>query len=136
MLQNEMQLLIPPGTITFSRKKTTIDLVWGNENAANCLLKCQIASKNDHSSDHLPIEIILDIVPQSMPPTNPPYNFSKATWETMQELIKQYLPPLPEQHTLTTEVIDTFAATITDAISRVINETTPRKKPSPFSKCW
>jgi len=136
MLQNEMQLLISPGTIIFPRKKTAIDLVWGNENAANCLLKCQIVSENDHGSDYLPIEIILDIAPQSMLPTNPPYNFSKATWKTMQKLIKQYLPPLPEQHTLITEAIDTFAATITDAISRAINETTLRKKPSPFSKRW
>ena len=63
MLQQGMQLLIPPGTITFPEGKTAIDLVWGNGQATNSMVKCHIATENDHGSDHLPIETILDLTP-------------------------------------------------------------------------
>src|SRR5438552_16837892 len=56
-----MQLLIPVRTITWPISGTTIDLVWGNEHALNNILKCQIATENDHGSDHLPIETVVDL---------------------------------------------------------------------------
>src|SRR5579859_4734714 len=137
MLQQEMQLMIPPGTITFPKGKTAIDLVWGNEQAMSSVTKCHIATENDPCSDHLPIETILDLTPQLTPPTQPPYNFTKTNWKALKDKIQEYLPPLPEKNTLMTEkAIDEFANDITNAISKGIAETTPRKKPSPFSKRW
>src|SRR5439155_1279706 len=73
MLQLGMQLIIPPGTITYSKSGTAIDLVWGNEQAANDIIKCQIAEKNDHGSDHFPIETILNLRPYAKPSQKPPF---------------------------------------------------------------
>jgi hypothetical protein len=137
MLQLGMQLLISSGTITFPNGKMAIDLVWGNEQAMNCMLKCQIATENDHGSDHLPIETILDLTPRLKAPMQPPYNFSKTNWKALEIKLQESLPPIPTRETLSTEeTIDKFATEITNAISYAITETTPRKKPSPFSKRW
>jgi hypothetical protein len=133
MLQQEMQLMIPPGTITFPERKTVIDLVWGNEQAKNSMVKCRIATENDHGSDHLPIETILDLTPRLTPPTQPPYNFTKTNWKALKDKLLEYLPPLPEKNTLTTEkTIDKFANDITNAISKGIAETDERTS-SPVS---
>src|SRR5205814_4162515 len=66
--------LLPPGTITFPRYGTAIDLVWGNEATQDVLLKCQVAADNDHGSDHYPIEIVLDLAPRLYTPSQMPYN--------------------------------------------------------------
>src|SRR5271155_1369686 len=94
MLEQGMQLIIPPGTITFPPAKTAIDLVWGNEQTANSVIKCQIATENDHGSDHLPVETILDLTPRITEPTQPPYNFAKTDWKTMKVKLEKHLPPL------------------------------------------
>jgi len=78
MLQQGMQLMIPPGTVTFPEAQTAIDLVWGNEHAMNSMIKCHIATENDHGSDHLPIETILDLTPRLTIDAQPPYNFAKT----------------------------------------------------------
>ena len=44
MLQLGMQLIIPPGTITYPKSGTAIDLVWGNEQAINNIIKYSQAS--------------------------------------------------------------------------------------------
>src|SRR5439155_607545 len=93
--------------------------------------------ENDHGSDHLPIETILDLTPRLTTPTQPPYNFTKTDWKALKNKLLEYLSPPPDRNTLTTEeAIDKFANDLTDAISKAIAKTTPRKKPSPFSKRW
>jgi endonuclease/exonuclease/phosphatase family metal-dependent hydrolase len=57
----KLELLLPPGTVTYPQAKTAIDLVWGNVNAALGLLKCRIATGKDFGSDHLPIETFISI---------------------------------------------------------------------------
>jgi ribonuclease HI len=137
MIQQGMQLMIPPGTITYPVAQTAIDLVWGNEHAMNNMIKCHIATENDHGSDHYPIETILDLTPRLIPPTNPPYNFAKTDWKILETKLQRYLPPLPERYTTTSaEMVDKLANDITEAINKAITETTPRKNPSPFSKRW
>ena len=126
MIQQGMRLMIPPGTITFPITKTAIDLVWGNKHAMNSVIKCHIATENDHGSDHLPIETILDLTPRLTTPTKLPYNYAKTYWKALKIKLQEHLPPLPEWNTITTEnAIDNFAAGITDAISKAIAETTP-----------
>jgi exonuclease III len=61
-----LRLLIPSGTIIRTPINTTvgttIDLVWGNENVEDTLLKCHTISRtHDHRSDHLPIETVLEL---------------------------------------------------------------------------
>jgi len=51
-----LTLLIPPGMVTYPHASTAIDLVWGNQEAAERVIKCRIAEENDQGSDHLPIE--------------------------------------------------------------------------------
>src|SRR5437016_2461419 len=103
----------------------------------NSMIKCHIAMENDHASDHLPIKTILDLTPRLTTPAQPPYNFTKTDWKAQENKLQKYLSPSPEQNTLMTEeAIDRFANDLMDAISKAIAETTPRKKPSPFSKRW
>ena len=61
----------------------------------------------------------------------------KTDWKALKNKLLEYLSPPPDRNTLTTEeAIDKFANDLTDAISKAIAKTTPRKKPSPFSKRW
>ena len=62
MSQLQLKPMLPPGTITYPRAKTAIDLVWGNEYVEQRLIKCRIA-QCDHGSDHRPIETILNLQP-------------------------------------------------------------------------
>src|SRR5436190_11471218 len=98
-----MQLMIPPSTIMFPEGKTTIDLVWGNEHAINSIVKCHVATENDHGSDHLPIETILDLTLRITTPTQPPYNFAKTDWKALKAKLLEYLPPSPKRKPLTTK---------------------------------
>ena len=137
MAEHNMRLLLPPGTITFPNAGTTIDLIWGNENAEQTLLKCQISEDNDHGSDHLPIETILDIEQQAAEQnTQLAYNYSKTDWRTMEMKLHKYLPDIIDTDSTRPEILDQFAVDITNAFQTAINETTPRKKPCPFSKRW
>ena len=136
--------LLPPGTITHPSKNlanpaggTTIDLVWGNENAENILLKCQTTStSNDHGSDHLPIEVILDFEPHAHPPEQRPYNYAKTNWTIFNTKLKEYLPNIVNPDNTTHDEVDLFATQLVEAIRKALDETTPRKKPSPHSKRW
>ena len=53
--------MIPPGTITYPNAGTAIDLVWGNEKAADNMLKCKLAEMHDVGSDYLPIQTEITI---------------------------------------------------------------------------
>jgi primosomal protein N' len=137
MADHKMRLLLPPGTITFPNAGTTIDLTWGNENAEQSLLKCQISEDNDHGSDHLPIETILDIqqrAPEQI--IQLAYNYAKTDWKTLETKLHTYLPDIIDTDHTTPEILDQFALDITNAFQKAIDETTPRKKPCPFSKRW
>ena len=116
MAENNMRLLLPPGTITFPNAGTTIDLTWGNENAEQSLLKCQISEDNDHGSDHLPIETILDIEQQAAEQnTQLAYNYSKTDWRTVEMKLHKYLPDIIDTDSSTPEVLDQFAVDIPES---------------------
>jgi ribonuclease HI len=142
MADNSMRLIIPPGTITYPAKRrtagTAIDLVWGNEVVENTVLKCQIAEKNDHGSDHLPIETELHLYPgQRNRQDEMPLNYEKTDWDTLGIKIAKYLPAIIDNNAnITPADVDQYASEITDALTRAVQETTPRKRISPFSKRW
>jgi ribonuclease HI len=138
MTELGLQLLIPPGTITYPRARTAIDLVWGNDRALRHIIKCQIAKYHDHGSDHLPIEIVLNLQPKQFPESISlkPYNYDKANWRLMKEKIATYLPNPIDPETAVPQEIDTYVEEVVTAIQKAISETTPRKRPSPFSKRW
>src|SRR5437667_7273948 len=138
MEDHDLRLLLPPGTITYpcntAAGGTTIDLVFGNEKAEECMLKCQISADNDHVSDHLPIETILDLFTRPLPPTEPAYNYEKTKWKLLETKLKEYLPETIDPDCTTPTQLDQFSTNLTNAIKQAIDETTPRKRPSPSTK--
>src|ERR1700738_733827 len=137
MAESGLNILLPANTITYPSAGTTIDLIWGNEKVAEAIEKCQIAQNNDHASDHLPIELSLHLQPPTIIPTQPPFNYTKTDWKRLETILPEYLPPLLQNtQNPRTAAIDKFAEDITTAITKAVTETTPRKKPCPFSKRW
>ena len=139
MSDHGLTIMLPPGTITYPCDNevggTTIDLVWGNELAVESVIKCKLAKDHDHGSDHHPIETILDMDLPTSHPAQPGYNYLKTEWNLLEAKLAQYLPEIITSHP-TPAILDQYAADITDAIQRAISDTTPRKRPSPFSKRW
>jgi hypothetical protein len=129
-----LNLLMPPGTITFPRAKTAIDLVWGNHTAATKLLKCKIAKAYDVGSDHLPIETHLTAELMDPPDVPSKLNFKKANWNEFNRQLQQKLPKITRMHTQ--HDIDKFLQQLTMALHTSIESTTPKCKPCPHSKRW
>jgi hypothetical protein len=133
-----LNLLIPPGTITFPNAETAIDLVWANPAATARMLKCGIAEHPglDHGSDHLPIEtlIMANIQKQPEPPS---FNYHNADWNKFKEVLTKQLPDVPNTHTLhSPTAIDAFAEQLTAILVNAVEKSIPYKKPCPHSKRW
>jgi hypothetical protein len=123
------------GTIIYPTAGTTIDLVWGNQKAERRIIKCQIADFDDHSSDYRPIETILDLL-SIIPDTNSkaPLDLEKMDTKTFKAKLPTYLPRILNSANTTPTEVDQYAEEIVQAIQKAIEETTPRKRPSSFSK--
>jgi hypothetical protein len=135
MLELELNLLIPAGIITYPNADTAIDLVWGNDEAKNRIIKCQIVEENDHGSDHFPIETII-ATSTDPPQLTPSYNYTKTNWKELNNRLESYLSELPtdNENITTQDEVDDYAKHLVEAIKRAIREITPRKRPSPHSK--
>ena len=134
-----LNLMLPPGIITYPNAGTTIDLIWGNETAINNILKCKIAENQDHGSDHLPIETVISISSIQIPTSEPMFNFAKTNWEEFKKRLKQHLPSpttQSDQSCKTRADIDKYTEQLVDAIVSAIEMTTPKIRPSPHSKRW
>ena len=137
MLENNLNLLLPPGTVTHPIGETTIDLVWGNDTAEQRIMKCGIAEKHDHGSDHLPIQIMLNLKVQQAANCSPPtYNYKETDWKVLTKKLETYLPLKLDSNSTTSATIDTYAGDLVKAIQKAIQETTPRKQISAHSKQW
>jgi len=73
----------------------------------------------------------MDIKEESRPP--PAYNYAKTNWKEFHNILKGYIP-IPISPNATKQDIDQHAENIVDAITKTIHETTPRKRPCPYSK--
>src|SRR5579859_383311 len=141
MMRMDFRPLLPAGSITFPLRNnsggTAIDLVWGNEEAENLIIKCHtITNQNDHGSDHLPIEIVLEAAPKTITPTNPPYNFAKTSLDLLKSILQPSLPLILLDPHPTPDELDNYAETLTKAIWNALDKTTHRKKLTPHSKRW
>jgi len=137
MAELGMNLLLPSGTITYPSAGTAIDLVWGNNEAVNKTITCRIAEEHDHGSDHLPIEIKVALQIEETK-SKPSYNYTKTDWKELKSKVKWYLLnviPTDEQSIRCADV-DKFAEELVKAISKAVEDTTPRKRPSQHSKRW
>jgi ribonuclease HI len=135
-----LELLIPPGTVTYPEAQTAIDLVWGNENAAKLLIQCGVTENHDTNSDHYTIRTTLSL------PTEPPnkevgYDFSKTNWTAFKEKLTQCLAkvnlstPIADS-ICSPEDLDSYTANLVNSISMAIDGSTPRKASCPHSKRW
>ncbi len=70
--------------------------------------------------------------------TQQAYNLEKAEWKSLKQKIREYLPNINElaPDTMTANKVDILADNITTAITKALEETTPRKRTCPFSKQW
>jgi len=132
-----LNLLLPLGTITYPNAGTAIDLVWGNSEAASWMESYKVTDCHDHSSDHLPIETTLAVSIEAPQPTSP-YNYTKTNRKELDSKLPPYLPSLASLNPDATshQDVDNFASALINAISRAVEETTPRKKLCPDSKWW
>ena len=131
-----LNLLIPPGTITYPNAGTAIDLVWANETAYTRMMKCGIALSHDQGSDHLPIETWL-IGEAQKPPEIPSLNYDKTDWEMFNKIIQKQLPCIPHPSSLwSPEAIDGYTEQLTTVLIKAVEETTPYRKPCRHSKRW
>ena len=135
MAMNGLDLILPAGTITFPRYKTTIDLAWGNPQIEEKVLKCKVAHNHDHGSDHYPILTTLNLKPEA---TNemPIYNFEKTDWDLLKAKIIELLPPPVTNEPTSPATVDKLAEELTETLVKAIESSTPRKKMCPFSKRW
>ena len=128
MAEHGLWPLLHPGTITFPRAGTVIDLVWGNEKAEKVTTKCRIAEDNDQASDHLPIEIHLDMQPHQEDRIPPTFNYARTDWKLLETLISRYVPKMAiDPSKATPASIDKYTRDIASAIQQAIKESTPRK---------
>jgi len=130
-----LNLLIPPGTVTYPNANTAIDLVWGNGQAQERLLKCQIAEDCDQGADHLPVETILLYNHIDVPQQQPRLDISRTDWETFQRTLKDILPtttPTPQ----TGEEIERTTVFLIQSLQQALKASTPIKRPCPRSKRW
>ena len=131
-----LNLLIPPGTVTFPDAETAIDLVWANEMASARMMKCGIADNHDQTSDHLAIETWLAGEVENAPEI-PSFNYDKTDWEKFNKIIQELLPQIPHPTTLwSPAAIDRYTGQITTVLTKAVEETTPYRKPCPHSKRW
>ena len=137
MTELELNLMLPPGSITYPHSNTTIDLVWGNEEALNRIITCRVAEEQHHGSDHLPIETTLALHIEK-PQTVQSFNYARTDWKELNNKLERYLPNLPNLNTetITCTDIDKYTEELIKAITKAVEETTPHKRPSPHSKRW
>jgi hypothetical protein len=65
-----------------------------------------------------------------------PFNYEKTDWDAQGMKITNYLPAIMNSYNadITSADVDQYASEITDALTGAVQETTPRKKISLFSK--
>ena len=132
MMEANLRLLLPPGTVTFPTANesggTAIDLVWGNEAAEDITIKCHTTEHtNDHGSNHFPIEMALELSPKKLPPAALPYDYSKTNWELVKIELECRLPPLIDPNNTSPNDLDNYAVSLATAYQNTIAKYTPRK---------
>ena len=75
------------GMIIYPNAGMAIDLVWRNIEAKNRIIKCQVAEKNDHTSDHLSTETIIATQIET-PRLSSSCNYATTNWQELNDELK------------------------------------------------
>lgn len=130
----DLSLLLPPGTVTYEKGETSIDLVLGNSSTQDRMIRCTIAHDADKASDHLPIHTELRLSPD-VQEKEERYNFKKVDVALLNEVyLSSTDPTLPTLDSTTS--IDEEADSLSRDIQAAIHKTVPLQRPSPFSERW
>src|SRR5579859_7734998 len=137
MSENGLDLMLPEGTITFPRSGTSLDLVWGNAQLEDKVVRCKVALNHDHGSDHYAVLTTLDMKPERWE-QKPMYNFEKTNWELLKSELTKRLPPITDIAIgeITPGMMDQLAENVMAALMKAIERSTPRRRICPFSKRW
>jgi Reverse transcriptase (RNA-dependent DNA polymerase)/Endonuclease-reverse transcriptase len=132
-----LNLLIPPGTITYPTANTAIDLVWGNSKVQDRLLKCQIAKDSDQGADHLPVETLIqmDTSISHGRQQKIKLDISRTNWDKFNQELQGKLPATTSMPQSCKEIDENTTALI-HYLQEALKATTPTKQPMPRNKRW
>jgi len=125
--EHSLQLLLPPGTITYRARaaETTLDLVFASLDLEGTHEMCQIASDMDNDSDHLPVRMVFNL-------NRTPRDIKQARlWDKMNEtlLMRMLRSELPTPHSPNSmDEIDHTTTLISRALQKAIDAAVPLSK--------
>ena len=134
----ELELVLPPGTVTFTSDAhstgSTIDLVFASSNTAERLLTCKTAP--GHGSDHRLVQVELDNKAMHRSTASRP-QFREMDWNDFRTKLEKHLHehPLPDMNG-TAERIDEVTNQLTEAMKTVLEQVVPQRLYSIYVKKW
>jgi len=130
--ENSLQLLLPPGTITYRARaaESTLNLVFVSQSLKSTQIMCHVAPEMNNDSDHLPVRTVLDV-------NLIPREFRQSRlWNKMNEalLLRVIHSELPIPHSLNSkDDIDHTTALINGAFQMAIEASVPLSRGCPRS---
>ncbi len=130
--EHSLQLLLPPGTITYRARaaETTLDLVFVSQDLEGTHEMCQVAPDMDNDSDHLPVHTVfnLNLTPREIK--------QARLWDKMNEalLMRMLRSELPTPHSPNSmDEIDHTTILISRALQKAIDAAVTLSKGCPRS---
>jgi exonuclease III len=131
-----MELILPPGTITWETPRScqTLDLVFATQGIQDSLQSCTVCQELETGSDHLPIRTTIQgHLPKQRTQTTRP-QWKAARWDRIQAKIKEGSSIIATQPMAIPEQLDAVASSIQNLILHTIEEEVPKARPSQFAK--
>ena len=137
-----LELVLPPGTITYTQNaETTIDQIWASSNLRDRITECVIPEELDIDSDYLPIQTLIKLDSAQEAPLQK-RNWKKmdikkftetvvsgiAQTESMERALKRKSEPIQKID------VDRLTQEVCQIIQEGIEGSTPWLRPSQYSK--
>jgi hypothetical protein len=129
MGSNDMQLTLPPGTVTRPRSDirseligTALDLSWCTEDIAERILTCKTREDLDMASDHIPVETVI-LIDHTPTPNRIGKDFTKTDGKLFLETLAFLLPDI--SNITTREHLDQAVDETIKAIQTAADTSTP-----------
>jgi hypothetical protein len=134
MVENQLELLLPPGTITQEKnnERSTLDLVLGTKEIASRIATCQVIDTFS-GSDHPPIETTIQLEKAVQVDLPPRYYFKRTNLEVVQAKAQLLQQP---NYQLSPHRIGEYVDYLVRFIQDLIKQTVPLSKPSKWAQPW
>ena len=133
---NDLQLLLPKGTVTWegpNATTATIDLAFSSQQLFEDRIRCSVFD-NEYGSDHRAIQSSFgmqsDDEEQSTPTTR--YLFRNANWES----VRKDISDITRTTTFPESDIDAMNEYLSSTVHQALDKHCPRAKPSTYAKRW